>query len=164
MDGVSKMKKLVVALLVILILCGCESKEKESGLPALEITGTLEDVEKMSEAEEGAGFGFIVPSQLADYEGRKISYVEGQLIQVLYGSEDNNLCMRKAKGQGNCSGDAEDYENVQELTYSGRNIIAKGNNGRFQLLIWLTEEYSYSVKLNHGRELADILNMIEIVE
>jgi len=98
----------------------------------------------IKEAEEGAGFVFTVPENIEEYTITSITYIEKDMIQVIYGDE-NTICIRKANGNKDISGDYNEYQTEEDRSIDEKNVNVKGNEEGIYHLTWTDEEYSYAI-------------------
>lgn len=103
------------------------------------------DCTTLKEAESIAGFSLDAPKKIKGYGKRNISAVKNSLIQILYGSGKDALCIRKAAGDSDISGDYNRYEERSSVKVKGRQIMLRGTKGKINVAVWTNREYSYSV-------------------
>lgn len=103
------------------------------------------DCETLADAAALAGFDIIVPDSVDGYEERAITAMEKDMIQVLYLHGDDQICVRKAAGDEDCSGDHNAYSEEKTVTVGDREITLRGNNGKVMVAVWTEGGYSYSI-------------------
>ena len=103
------------------------------------------DCETLADAAALAGFDIIVPDSVDGYEERAITAMEKDMIQVLYLHGDDQICVRKAAGDEDCSGDYNAYSEEKTVTVGDREVTLRGNNGKVMVAVWSEGGYSYSI-------------------
>ena len=110
-----------------------------------QIPNPFVDCDTLADAAALAGFDIIVPDSVDGYEGRAITAVENDVIQVMYLHGDDEICVRKAAGDEDCSGDYNEYSEEKTVTVGDREVTLRGNNGKVMVAVWTEGGYSYSV-------------------
>lgn len=107
----------------------------------------ITDCESLAEAEGVAGIEIHVPEKIEDYENISYSAMPRyQLVQVEYHKDEQHyICIRKAPGTEDISGDYNIYTEETTAEIDGRQVILKGNDGKAALALWTDGDYSYSV-------------------
>lgn len=103
------------------------------------------DCDTLADAAALAGFDIIVPDSVDGYEERAITAMENDMIQVLYLHGDDEICIRKAAGEEECSGDYNEYSEEKTVAVGEREITLRGNNGKVMVAVWTEDGYSYSI-------------------
>ena len=67
------------------------------------------------------------------------------MIQVLYIHGDDQVCIRKAPGEEECSGDYNAYSEEKTVTVGDKEVTLRGNNGKVMVAVWTEDGYSYSI-------------------
>lgn len=110
-----------------------------------QIPNPFTDCDTLADAAALAGFDIIVPDSVDGYEERAITAMENDMIQVLYLHGDDQICVRKAAGEEECSGDYNVYSEEKTVTAGDREITLRGNNGKVMVAVWTEGGYSYSI-------------------
>ena len=180
------MKKLLTIMLSVLMVCGlvaCSSNKEaeptETATTEPEATETAEpaetetadaelanpwvDCQDGQEAAQIAGFEFEAPES----ETTAMAYraVEGQIIEVSYGSATEGTVARKALGfdAADLSGDYNEYENGGTfetadgvvVTYAGKDEETVNN------AYWTIGDYAYSLYDANGISLEAVQEFVE---
>lgn len=103
------------------------------------------DCETLADAAALAGFDIIVPDSVDGYEERAVTAVENDMIQVMYLHGDDEICVRKAAGDEDCSGDYNEYSEEKTVTVGEKEVTLRGNNGKVMVAVWSEGGYSYSI-------------------
>ena len=135
-----------MAAAMICTFAGCAEKEE----PAAGMPNPVTDMATVQEAEEKAGFSFLAPADIEGYEGRKVQVIGDDLIQAVYGDDENSICVRKSKQEGDISGDYNEYSEADVITIDGMDITVKGKDGKAYTAVWTDGTYSYSIQASNG--------------
>lgn len=122
----------------------------------VEIPNPVTDVASLREAAETAGFSLEVP-QVPD----SVQLISNQLIQATY---DNGMCIRKAVGDEDISGDYNSYARTETKDIAGISVMFRGREEGFYLATWTDREYTYSVSVSKavsGAELAQLVSQVK---
>ena len=110
-----------------------------------QIPNPFVECETLEDAAALAGFDIIVPDSVDGYEERAITAMENDMIQVLYLHGDDQVCIRKAVGEEECSGDYNAYSEEKTVTVGDKEVTLRGNNGKVMVAVWSEGGYSYSI-------------------
>lgn len=110
-----------------------------------QIPNPFVDCETLADAAALAGFDIIVPDSVDGYEERAITAMENDMIQVLYLHGDDQVCIRKAVGEEECSRDYNAYSEEKTVTVGDKEVTLRGNNGKVMVAVWSEGGYSYSI-------------------
>ena len=110
-----------------------------------QIPNPFTDCDTLADAAALAGFDITVPDSVEGYEERAITVLENEMIQVLYLHGDDQICIRKATGDEECSGDYNVYSEEKTVIAGDREITLRGNNGKVMVAVWTEGSYSYSI-------------------
>lgn len=121
------------------------------------------ECETLKEAEKIANFSITVPETLSKYPNRTISAIKKDMIQVVYTTKKgtHEVCMRKAVGSDDISGDSNDYTENKTFKYHGHTIHTKGDSGKISVTTWKTKNYTYSITSTKPQTLKTIKSLIE---
>lgn len=118
--------------------------ETEGEEGTVQIANPFVDVNSLEEAAAGAGFELTAPDEIEGYQGQAITYIEGQMIQVIYGDEENNLYLRKGAGTEDIAGDYNEYEITEEREIAGQTVTVRANADGIHTITWTDGDYSYA--------------------
>ena len=100
----------------------------------------------LADAAALTGYDFTVPDSVDGYPDVTIAVLESeQLTEVQYRSGNARLCLRKAPGSDDISGDYNQYAESNAVDVDGRSVTLQGNDGQVQLATWLDGDYTYSI-------------------
>ena len=145
---------------------GGELKENSGGITAK--GRSVEEVASMQQATELTGFTMSIPEGKAPYTEKTISVIGEDMIEVAYSKEEPSAVgysIRKARAEGDISGDYTEYTESKEVDSEGRKVTLKGEAGTYSLALWEENGFSYAVKAQEKpmRE-EEILEIVKAVE
>ena len=145
---------------------GGELKENSGGITAK--GRSVEEVASMQQATELTGFTMRIPEGKAPYTEKTISVIGEDMIEVAYSKEEPSAVgysIRKARAEGDISGDYTEYTESKEVDSEGRKVTLKGEAGTYSLALWEENGFSYAVKAQEKpmRE-EEILEIVKAVE
>lgn len=145
---------------------GGELKESSAGITAK--GRSIEEVASMQQATELTGFTMRIPEGKAPYTEKTISVIGEDMIEVAYSKEEPfavGYSIRKARAEGDISGDYTEYTESKEVDSEGRKVTLKGEAGRYSLALWEENGFSYAVKAQEKpmteEEILDIVKAVE---
>ncbi len=130
----------------------------------VQIPNPFVDYNTLADAAAVTGFDLTVPDTIQGYEERVIQVMGESMIQVLYSNQDNNVCIRKAAGNEDISGDYTEYSHIQTVDVDGRNVTMKGNDGKIMVAIWDSNGYTYVVGSSAGMDSENMTTIIQAVK
>ena len=178
------MKRIMVLILTIVMICTLSACGKKTGEPEPEqepqqeqeettqMANPFIDCEAMEEAEEAAGFGMEAPEEIDGYADSLIQAVNGQMVQVIYfekaadyQDDQATLMIRKKIGQEpDVSGDYNEYSQTVSDEIDGRDVTFKGDDDQVNVAIWLSDDYSYSIDTVKPMSREQMSAIVKIVE
>ena len=143
-----------------------ELKENSAGITAK--GRSIEEVASMQQATEITGFTMRIPEGKAPYTEKTISVIGEDMIEVAYSKEEPfavGYSIRKARAEGDISGDYTEYTESKEVDFEGRKVTLKGEAGRYSLALWEENGFSYAVKAQEKPMTEEeILEIVKAVE
>lgn len=143
-----------------------ELKENSAGITAK--GRSVEEVESMQQATELTGFTMRIPEGKAPYTEKTISVIGEDMIEVAYSKEEPfavGYSIRKARAEGDISGDYTEYAETKEVNFEGRKLNLKGKDGTYSLALWEENGFSYAVKAQEKPMMEEeILEIVKAVE
>ena len=143
-----------------------ELKENSAGITAK--GRSVEEVESMQQATELTGFTMRIPEGKAPYTVKTISVIGEDMIEVAYSKEEPfavGYSIRKARAEGDISGDYTEYTESKEVDSEGRKVTLKGEAGRYSLALWEENGFSYAVNAQEKPMTEEeILEIVKAVE
>lgn len=125
-----------------------------------------EEFNNIEQAEKAVGFDIEIPDSYSDFSDRNISVMFGTMIEVQYRDTEGNLglCIRKAGGTEDISGDHNTYDTTAEIAVGDYPVTIKGNKDKYFLAVWSFEGYSYSVSAEQGALEDELLEIIKKIQ
>lgn len=110
------------------------------------------EAENQREAEDQAGYAITLPQTLPEGYGEpSFLVIPGEIVEAYYaGTGEARLCVRKAAGTEDASGDYREYPESQQVTVGDLEVTMKGDNGEVSLAVWQDGTYAYSIGIYGG--------------
>ena len=104
----------------------------------------------MAQAESLAGFSFAISdSVLPEGYGPEAAYIQviaGAMIEVDYtDGRGGSVCLRKAVGTDDVSGDYNSYDLTQTSRIAGQDVTMRGAENAWYVVTWTRDGYSFAV-------------------
>lgn len=131
---------------------------------AVQIPSPFTDCDTLEEAAKAAGFTLTVPEQVSGSPRRGIQAMGTEMIQVFYGTGETEICVRKAPGSGDISGDYTAYAQTEDVDVNGRSVTLKGESGQAYLALWLDGGYACSILARGGMSRAEMIALVQLVK
>ena len=145
---------------------GGELKENSAGITAK--GRSVEEVASMQQATELTGFTMRVPEGKAPYTEKTTSVIGEDMIEVAYSKEEPSAVgysIRKARAEGDISGDYTEYTESKEVDSEGRKVTLKGEAGRYSVALWEENGFSYAANAQEKPMTEEeILEIVKAVE
>lgn len=173
----------MVTLVTLTATAGCVVTGERAGDEGYETTvdeemmigmpSPIVEYDTLEEAEKAVGFKFKVPATITDYEEVSYSVISGELIQAIYRGESGEICIRKAIGWENISGDYNLYADAVKYTIRDREVVISGDGETAALATWTDKEYTYSIgvydenglaRTSQGMSVGDMKNLVSVVK
>ena len=123
------------------------------------------EYDTLAEAETAAGFDITAPDSYGEYTEPFYAVIEGKILEVqYYHGDDYGMCVRKARGSEDISGDFNEFDNITETEVNGNTVTIKGNGDEFSLALWVSGDYSYSVSVGSGISESALKEIIEKIK
>ena len=109
-----------------------------------------QECSSMAQAESLAGFSFAISdSALPEGYGPEAAYIQviaGSMIEVDYdGERGGSVCLRKAAGTDDVSGDYNSYDLTQTSRIAGQDVTLRGAEDAWYVATWTRDGYSFAV-------------------
>lgn len=176
------MEKISKSIFFMFILClfitNCDKKEKSNQQllektnitqnQNIEVPNPFIEVKTLDEAYKIAGFTLLVPKTYQEYKIQLIQVIENDMIEVKYLSEESGfegLCIRKAKGTDDISGDYNEYRNIEMIKVGDYEVTEKSDKKDIFVATWTDGSYSYAIKVDRAKLNAeDISKLIQNIK
>ena len=115
------------------------------------------DAKNQDDAQEQAGFSIQLPSSLpAEYGAPSFLVIPGEIMEAYYaGTGEARLCIRKAAGTDDASGDYHEYSESRQVTVGDLEVTMKGDDGVVSLAVWNDGTNAYSIGIYGGAGLTE---------
>lgn len=134
-----------------------------SAADTVQIPNPFTDHVTLADAAKATGFEMVVPEKVNGSPRQGIQTMDG-MIQVFYGGEDDSVCIRKAPGGEDISGDYNVYSQLKTTNVNGSVVTMKGEDGLVHLAIWSNGGYTYSISARTGISEADMAALVRLVK
>ena len=110
------------------------------------------EAKDQDDAQQQAGFTIQLPSSLpAEYGAPSFLVIPGEIMEAYYaGTGEAGLCVRKAAGTDDTSGDYRAYTESQQVTVGDLAVTMKGDDGTISLAVWQDGTNAYSIGIYGG--------------
>lgn len=126
-----------------------------------QVPNPIVEYKTLEEAQKAVGFDFKAPEEVTGFENKNISVISNELIQIIYSNDNNEVCVRKAKGSDDISGDYNVYKNIKTEKINDCDVTLRGENDKIGSAVWTKGEYSYSVYADgEGLDIDTVKNII----
>lgn len=122
-------------------------------------------VEYASVDELSTAVGFTVCEVRAlPFETEKVQFFAywKKLAHIV--CNENSLVFRMSAGSEDISGDYNNYSDVKSLMLGGDAITLKGNFDQYNLAVWKSDGYSFSVSISTGIPEEEMLKVVQSVQ
>lgn len=104
----------------------------------------------LEQAEALAGFSAPLPQMWGGWELTEIRAMENAMLEMNYQLGDAAICVRKAPGSGDISGDYTAYSDCDTRQVAGRQMTVRGEGKTIYVALWTEGEYAYAVTSSQG--------------
>lgn len=160
------MKKTITLLLCALsaaslAACGQPVRANASNMSStVQIPSPFVDCDTLDSAAAVSGFHMTVPETVDGYSDRNIQAVEDEMIQVFYQNGEDEICIRKAAGGGDVSGDYNEYAETSIVPVGEIPVSMRGNDGTVHVAVWETNGFAYAIGVNGDGLAADAVSAL----
>lgn len=130
----------------------------------VQIPNPFADCATLEEAAKAAGFELAVPEKVNGSSRQGIQVMAENMIQVFYGGEENEVCIRKAPGTEDISGDYNRYAVCDTVSVGELKVTMKGEEGQMHLATWTDGGYTYSIGARTGMSSSDMSALVQLVK
>lgn len=129
------------------------------------VVNGIEEKASIEELSEAVHFDIADLSELP-FEVSKRTYKSywGEVAEITYIGENEQLVYRKAVGDEDISGDYNTYTKEKNLIIDDKTITLKGNGKKYNLAIWTYEQFSYSLSYEKGLSKKELIKIISEIE
>ena len=170
---------LSLALALSLAACGGQSKGQTDGqedggeaenerTDEVQIPNPFTEYDTLEEAEQAAGYTFAAPESVDGFDTVLYNVMNGgELLEVIYRNDNDDLIARKAPGYGDISGDYSEYTVEMEVDKDNLpGVLFSGNDEKMYLAVWTdpARGYSYSLMVRNGMEQGAFAELVEQIQ
>ena len=113
-----------------------------------QIANPFTDYATYAEAEAAAGYAFAAPESVDGYPEVSYSVMnDGELFQIVYANDADEITARKAPGAGDISGDYTNYAEESVFDRTDVPYTVRGNGGKASQAVWMDDENGYAYSL-----------------
>ncbi len=165
MKNLQKLFTVLTVGATVLSLVGCSTKKDEvvedsnndEIIDTNQIANPWSEVDSISEAKAITGFDFTVPESIDGNSQSLVQVMNDELIEVRFGDD---IIVRKSKGSEDNSGSFNNYDTVKEEG----NLTVKGNGDTYNVAIWTSDGYSYSITSSNGLSMEAITDAVSSIK
>lgn len=158
------MKKIFLLLLLTFLLLSCNST-KQITEPSFMLANPFVDCSSLEEAENIAGFSISLPRELNNKELiYRVLTTGDKMIEIMYYLDSDKITIRKSKSKEEISGVYKSFDLENTISVNKKDVTIKGNNNLFEVALWHSNNYSYSISSNLGLPLSIIQSYIEQIK
>ncbi len=146
------MKRSVTAIIVCLILtlclaaCGADKNDAHDNTDNVQIPAPWTDYASAEEASAEAGFTIETPESIGNCGFDFARVFDDGMLELFYtDGNGSGVSARKAAGDGDISGDYNEYSEVETMDAGGAEVTIKGNGDGISLALWADGGYTYAV-------------------
>lgn len=122
------------------------------------------EYQTLEEAEKEAKFTFNIPQSIAGYSGPVYRLnKEYGLLEVVFENGEESITFRKDSGDGDISGNHNDFAVKNEVELDGTAVTMKGTDGKVNVAIWSKDGYAYSIDFTTAVEKITMTDFVRAV-
>ncbi len=129
---------------VLALTAGCAGSGGKS-MENAAIANPYVEVSSLSEAAKGAGFEMEAPDSIDGYQISNISFIQNELIQVIYTEGESQLYLRKGKGLLDIAGDYNHYLYEEDMLMDSTVVLLKSGDDGIHCVNWYSDRNSFSI-------------------
>ena len=160
---------LCTAMALSLTACGStHTGEQEvsstSESNAVTIANSFEEFDNLNDAMDFAGFDISTPDSVGELNRSVIrASKEDKIIEIIYGDEEHNIHIRKSYGNGDISGDYNEFTEENTVDIDGLTVTMKGSNEKINIALWSKDEYAYSIDSSDTLDKVAMTDLVKAV-
>jgi predicted secreted protein len=129
------------------------------------IPNPLINYSTIEDARKAVGFVFAVPSVMPDgYNRKDIIVIGGDLAEIFYSKDNNEILYRTAKGEADISGDYNTYDETNTVAVGDIKVTCKGSKGSMNLATWSVNGISFSLSFKAAVSEKELISIIENIK
>lgn len=158
----NKLLALGLSAMIVLSLTACGNANADN--PNLQPPSPFTDYETLTDAAEGVGFEISVPDSMQGFD--KCVYradKEGGMLEVIFQNDDEEIRIRKAVGDGDISGNYNEFSEKDEVDVDGTTVTMKGSENKVNVATWSKDGYAYSIDSTAGLDKTQMTDLFKVV-
>lgn len=160
------LKRMILVVLSLLLLCSCQSKEPDVTENVM-VVNPFTTHETLTEAEKAANITLTLPEDLTSHEEiiyRAANSTALNLIEVIYTDESGEVRIRKGIGKEDISGVYTEYALETEYCGDDLSFTLKGDGKKDYLAIWADDHFCYSIYAEQGMDSAALQDLVYAIK
>ena len=155
---------LCTVMAVSLAACGNNDEKTNDDSDNVQIPNPFTEYQTLEEAEKDAGFLISLPEVIEGFDSRRF-YLDKDsgLLEVIYENGDETITFRKSNGEGDISGNYNEFSEQNDVDGDGITVTVKGNDGKVNLATWSKDGYAYSIDCTTAVERVVMTDYIKTV-
>lgn len=130
-----------------------EEELQENDVQIVGMPNPFEKKASLDAANKAAGFSFTSPSKYTTYEAKEYRVIKDEMVEIIYkdtSNPDEDIRVRKAKGNLDISGDYNSYLTNKIVNDAGIQILLRGEDDRYHAATWTSGDYSFAIDSKAG--------------
>lgn len=160
-------KKIIIAACAAAIIAtftGCASNTSTKISSSVAMANPWEEYKTLDEAKEAVGFEITLPEAWSDADDAVYRVCAG-LNEIEVQINDGEDLVRKAKDDGDISGDYNEYASEEKVTVGDVTATFKGEDkDSVSLAVWTSGDYSYSISLSDAVSADEMQKLVEALK
>lgn len=149
-----------------LVACGSNkptnSNDGENRL--LSLPNPFTEYQTLEEAEQEAQFTLNIPQSIEGYSSSVYRLnKETGLLEVVFENGEESITFRKASGDGDISGDYNNFAEKNEVELNDTIVTMKGADGKVNVSVWSKDGYAYSINCTTAVEKITMTDFVKTV-
>ena len=129
-----------------------------------QIPNPWQDYDSLSDACGATGYDFTIPESIDGRDAVHFAVMnDGEIIEAVFGKDEDEITIRKAPGAEDVSGDYNTYESTEKVTVGDIEATFKGDGEKVSLATWTLGDYTYSVMARNGISTEAMTDMVSSV-
>ena len=122
------------------------------------------EYQTLEEAEKEAKFTLNLPQSIAGYSDSvyRLDKEDG-LLEVVFENGEESITFRKASGDGDISGNYNNFSEKNEVELDGTVITMKGADDKVNVAVWSKDGYAYSIDCTTAVEKITMTDFVKTV-
>lgn len=155
---------LCAVMAVSLAACGNNAGKTAGDGDKVRIPNPFTEYQTLEEAVKDAGFTINLPEAIEGFDSRVFRFnKDDELLEIVYENGDGTITFRKSSGEGDISGDYNEFSEKNDVDVDGLTVTMKGDDGKVNLATWSKDGYAYSIDCTTAVEKVTMTDYIKAV-